>query len=170
MKPRNAENLTLNLGCGDQTFGDVRLDAFATETANVIGDCQQLPFRDGVFTSVYEQNLFEHLPNPGHHLEEVKQVLKPGGVLTLITDNAACLKYYLFGTHTGGYRKHQGKDVHFALFTLEHMRNFMDVAGLKVRQLRLIDTDYYTRFFDKLVRLVAPSLSFPRIFVEAEKP
>ena len=162
--------LILNLGCGDDSYGDVRVDLFRTKTSNVISDVQNLPFRSESFQEVFERNVFEHLPNPAMHLEEVKRVLASKGRLSLITDNAACLKFYLLGTHTGGYRKHEGKDVHYAVFTLEHIRNFMLLEGFKILQLKLTDTDYFTRYFDRLVRLLAPSLSYPRIVVEAEKP
>ncbi|MGA2461114.1 MAG: methyltransferase domain-containing protein [Candidatus Bathyarchaeia archaeon] len=165
----NENKLKLNLGCGNDTYGDIRLDLFPTKGANVVGDSQRLPFKDSMFTEVYERNLFEHLPNPAQHLHEIRRVMKINGTLTIITDNAACLKYYILGTHTGGYRKHGGKDRHFALFTEEHMRNFMDLCGFKIDELRLIDTDYCTRFFDRVVRLFAPSLSFPRILVKAVK-
>ncbi len=165
----NESKLTLNLGCGDDTYGDIRLDLFPTRGANVVGDSQRLPFRDSVFTEVYERNVFEHLPNPAQHLDEVRRVMRVNGVLTLITDNAACLKYYIMGTHTGGYRKHAGKDRHFALFTEEHMRNFMEVCGFKINELKLVDTNYFTRFFDKALRLFAPSLSYPRILVKGIK-
>ncbi|QQG49301.1 MAG: methyltransferase domain-containing protein [archaeon] len=170
MTLRSDKELTLNLGSGDQTYGDVRLDLFPTASTNIVGDCQHLPFREGAFARVYEQNLFEHLPNPGRHLDEVRRVLMPSGVLTLITDNAACLKFYILGTHTGGYRKHDGKDVHYAVFTLEHIRNFVANSGLRLRQLKLVDTDYYTRIIDRVVRVFAPSLSYPRIYLEAERP
>jgi ubiquinone/menaquinone biosynthesis C-methylase UbiE len=163
------DKLTLNLGCGDDEYGDIRLDLFPTKGANVVGDSQLLPFKGSVFSEVYERNVFEHLPNPAQHLIEVRRVLRPSGVLTLITDNAACLKYYIMGTHTGGYRKHGGKDRHFALFTEEHMRNFMDICGYRIDELKLIDTTYFTRFFDRIMRIFAPSLSYPRILVRGVK-
>jgi len=159
--------LILNLGCGEDSFGDIRMDLFRTKTTNVIGDAVNLPFAAETFSEVYEKNLLEHLPNPGAHLENVRRVLKTGGRLSLITDNAACLKYYTLGTHTGGYRKHGGKDVHYALFTEEHIRNLLHITGFKVRELKLVDTDYFTRYFDLLVRLVRPELSYARIRAEA---
>jgi ubiquinone/menaquinone biosynthesis C-methylase UbiE len=161
--------LMLNIGCGDDTKGDVRLDLFRTGAANILGNAELLPFKDEAFDKVYERNIFEHMPNPGNHLAEVKRVMVKGGTLTLITDNAACLKYYLLGTHTGGYRKHGGVDVHYALFTREHMRNFMRQVGLRATELKLIDTEFHTRFFDKVARLFVPSLSYPRIMLKAVK-
>ncbi len=161
--------MILNIGCGDDPYGDVRLDLFQTKATNALGDAANLPFADGVFSDIYERNLLEHMPNPAAHLQEVRRVLKKGGILRLVTDNAACLKYYTLGTHTGGYRKHGGKDLHFALFTKEHIRNLMDFVGFSVKEIKLLDTDYPTRHFDRLLRLVKPELSYPRIWVEATK-
>jgi ubiquinone/menaquinone biosynthesis C-methylase UbiE len=166
---RNDGNLTLNLGCGDDPYGDVRLDMLLTGAANIVGDCQKLPFKDEIFAEVYERNVFEHLPNPAQHLFEVRRVLQKDGCLVLITDNAACLKYYLLGTHTGGYRKHGGKDRHYALFTQEHLKNFMELCGFRITEITLIDTNYFTRWFDKILRTFLPSLSYPRIMVKGNK-
>jgi ubiquinone/menaquinone biosynthesis C-methylase UbiE len=164
------ERFILNLGCGEQGFGDVRMDFAVTPASNLIADAQHLPFRDDVFTDVYERNLLEHLPNPAQHLQDVKRVMRTGGVLTLITDNAACLKYYVLRTHMGGYRKHGGKDLHYALFTAEHIKNLFEYVGLTVDKVKYIDTDYFTRFFDWAVRMFVPSLSYPRIEAQARKP
>lgn len=166
---KNAEQLTLNVGCGDERIGDVRLDFVATSAANIVGDAQHFPFQDCAFLEVYESNVLEHMPNPALHLSEVKRILKMGGTLRLVTDNAACLKFYVLGTHTGGYSEHHGKDKHYALFTTEHIKNLMQLCGLEIRKLELIDTKYFTRFFDRFVRLFAPALSRPRILVEARK-
>lgn len=161
--------MILNVGCGQDTFGDIRMDLFRTQATNVLGDAVHLPFAGEAFTEVFEKNLLEHMPNPATHLEDVRRVLKEGGTLHLITDNAACLKYYTLGTHTGGYNKHGGKDVHYALFTREHIQNLMSYAGFSVKKMELIDTDYFTRPFDKFVRLFRPGLSYPRIKLEAVK-
>lgn len=166
---KSPNELILNIGCGKQRYGDVRLDFVLTETVNIIGDCQQLPFRDEVFTEVYERNVLEHVPNPARHLFEVRRVLKIGGSFIMITDNAACLKYYLLGTHMGGYSKHGGKDVHYSLFTTEHIRNHMNFCGLKIDQMSLIDTEYFTKYFDRIIRLFLPELSYPRIMVRSVK-
>ena len=162
--------VTLNLGCGNSDYGDVRVDLKKTNTTTHIFDAgEKFPLEDNSFEQVYERNLLEHLPNPGFHLREVRRVLKPNGTLIVITDNAACLKFYTLGTHTGGYRKNNGKDIHYAVFTMEHMKNLMEYAGLLLVDIRLIDTGYFTKHYDKIVRLFKPSLSYPRISVRASK-
>jgi ubiquinone/menaquinone biosynthesis C-methylase UbiE len=163
------ESLTLNVGCGNETQSDVRMDLFPTSATNIVADAQHFPFREDIFTEIYEKNLLEHIPNPALHLFEVCRALKKGGTLTLITDNAACLKYYLLGTHTGGYSKHGGKDKHYALFTEEHVKNLLQLSGLEVGKIELIDTDYFTNVFDRVIRLFAPSLSHPRISATGKK-
>ena len=166
---KDSKALMLNIGCGEEEIGDIRLDLVATSAANIVGDAQHLPFRGSMFTEVYERNVLEHMPNPAEHLSEIKRVLKRGGAVILVTDNAACLKYYLLGTHTGGYSKHDGKDRHYALFTQEHIKNLMQSCGLEIQKLKLVDTQYPTKYFDRLVRTFLPALSYPRILVEAKK-
>ena len=176
--------MILNLGCGNDTYGDVRVDLVKTESTTDVFDIgETLPRLSNrelggewaeKFDVVYEKNLLEHLPNPGEHLKAVYGVLKHGGRLELTTDNAACLKYYTLGTHTGGYhRSHNSpnaEDRHYALFTEEHLRNMLVWAGVwSSVKTTLVDTDYFTRHFDRVVRLFWPSLSWPRIRVVAVK-
>ena len=163
------DELSLNIGCGETSDGDVRVDFIRTSTVTVIADALNLPFRDCTFTQAHERNLLEHMPNPGSHLTEVRRILRENGNLELVTDNAACLKYYVLGTHTGGYSKAGGKDRHYAVFTIEHVRNLLSEAGLMIIKIELVDTTYFTKILDKLLRLVAPQLSYPRILVLAVK-
>ena len=162
-------SLTLSLGCGNEMRCDLRLDLFPTSAANIVGDAQNLPFRSNIFTEVYERNLLEHMPNPAMHLTEVSRTMKRDGILTLITDNAACLKYYLLGTHTGGYSKHEGRDRHYALFTVEHLKNLLLLTGFDIQKIDLVDTEYFTKLFDRIVRFFVPSLSHPRISIVGKK-
>ena len=163
------DSLSLNIGCGRESVCDVRLDFVRTESTNIVADAQRLPFREGVFSFVYERNVLEHLPSPGLHLREVRRVLSRSGRLHLITDNAACLKYYLLGTHTGGYCRERARDKHYALFTCEHVKNLLTYAGFNVLKIEPIETDYFTRFFDRLVALVIPQLARPRILALADR-
>jgi len=75
---------TLNVGCGSDTWGDIRLDVersppdyfvhYKKSTANIIADAQNLPFRDEVFTELRAYQVLEHLPNPIKALKEWRRV------------------------------------------------------------------------------------------------
>ncbi len=48
------------------------------------GDAGRLPFRDGAFDKIVCTNSFHHYPNHIASLEEMRRVLKPGGLLVLV--------------------------------------------------------------------------------------
>lgn len=178
----------LNCGCGTQTFGDVRLDIQRTNATNIIADAQHLPFRENAFAAVYQRNLLEHLPKPNLHLGEVYRTLQPTGELRLITDHSKCLRYRLTGSHSR-YHKHaendwqaikyflagffrrgaENGDRHYGLFTKESIQKLVESAGMRVQKLEFVDTVYFTRHFDKVLRYFKPELSYPRILVDATK-
>jgi len=139
-------NVILDLGCGDQIYGDVRVDKYRG-AANVIADVEEtLPFRDEVFETVYSRFLFEHLRNPGFVLREMVRVLRPGGKLILITDNAAYPPFHFppsFGSgfHVGGYKGSGLEDKHYGVFTKEHLENHLQYAGLKVATIKYVYAD-----------------------------
>jgi predicted SAM-dependent methyltransferase len=136
-----------------------------------------LPFNSDSFSFVYERNLLEHLGNPEQHIKEIHRILKVGGTVELTTDNASCMRYYLLGTHTGGYHGHRKylstdeDDHHYCIFTLDHLRNLFKKAGFKSINLDYVDTDYFTKYLDKLMRLFpfCRQFSYPRIRVRAIK-
>lgn len=160
----------LNCGCGDDTYGTDRVDIRKTSATTLVHDLEKgIPFPDNTFDEVYSRIFLEHLRNVGFHFEEVCRVLKPNAKLVLITDNAACLKYY-FGTHIGRYeRLHEG-DHHYGLFTMQHLKNHLAKAGLNLVKMEYFDTEHPSRFFDRLLRIIGlKRLSYPRIRVEAIK-
>jgi ubiquinone/menaquinone biosynthesis C-methylase UbiE len=56
-----------------------------------IDDCS-LPFRAESFDTILLHNVIEHLQDPSRVLSEAHRVLAHGGVLSMITENQACLK------------------------------------------------------------------------------
>jgi len=158
----------LNLGCGEDTFGTHRVDMVPTKaTTHVFNVEKGIKFPDKFFDAVYERNLLEHLRNVGFHLEECYRVLKEGGTLTLITDNAECRRFYTFGTHTGRYerlrKERSPNDKHYCIFTVNHLRNHLEQAGFIIIKLITVDTDTMGRFLDKFGR------TKPRILAVARK-
>lgn len=60
--------MNLNVGCGLDEWGDIRLDIDKFRyrhkvKLNIRGDAQNLPFRDKVFQKTLASHLLEHLPN-----------------------------------------------------------------------------------------------------------
>ncbi len=73
---------TLNVGCGPDDWGDVRVDVdFKTQTGatsklNVRADAHRLPFRNGVFSLGRCWHVLEHVENPAEALLELRRTGK----------------------------------------------------------------------------------------------
>lgn len=61
-----------------------------------MGDALELPFGAGTFGSVVSFQVMEHLPEPSHFLQEVFRVLKPGGMILIMTP-------FMWGEHEQPY-------------------------------------------------------------------
>lgn len=130
----------LNVGCGIDDYGTHFVDLLP-QRKDVIQcdiDTQKLPFPDNYFDEVYSKNLFEHLTNLGFATKEMHRVLKKGGKLILITDNANFFGFAVGRTHLGGYEekkmwseKSDNEDRHYELFTDWHLRNYARKIGFK---------------------------------------
>jgi len=155
----------LTLGCGNQPYGTDRVDIIPSQFTTLVCDVEKgLPYAEKTFDEVYTRNLFEHLRNPGFFLEECHRVLKYGGKLILITDNAACQRFYLLGTHEGRYeKKHDPKDKHYSVYTRSHLRNHVEAVGFHINSLGYVGTDTVGRWIDVFTR------QKPRVMVEATK-
>lgn len=101
--PPREEETVLDLGCGDGRFleklrkihGSIKLNGVDISENMIlagrerkienctlqVGDAENLPYRDKSMDRVYCLNSFHHYPNPDKVAEELKRVLKPGGVL-----------------------------------------------------------------------------------------
>jgi SAM-dependent methyltransferase len=86
----DTSKLVLDFGAGVQTPDRLRdhvinLDAIHFPYVDVVNTCRTLPFRDGVFDAVISQAVFEHLPDPFLAAQEVRRVLRPGGMALIDT-------------------------------------------------------------------------------------
>lgn len=181
----------LNVGCGTETFGTDFVDMYPTrkEVIQCNVDEERLSFPNNIFDIVYSNNLLEHLRNVGFVLDEMVRVLKKGGKLVLITDNAS---YYLFhlwkpySAHYSNYSEHGPEDKHFALFTTTHLENLMKSVNLKLVKMDLITwydpnkANPVMKYPIKKSKLALPNrvvgklpvvshMAFPRILVVAKK-
>ncbi|MGB9684423.1 MAG: methyltransferase domain-containing protein [Candidatus Bathyarchaeales archaeon] len=70
------DSLKLNVGCGADSWGDIRLDIAKTPSANIIGDAQFLPFKTNIFEETKASHVLEHLENPSRALAELVRVTR----------------------------------------------------------------------------------------------
>ncbi len=131
---KKSKKRILNVGCGSDTYGTHFIDLYPTrkEVIKCNADKDKFPFPDNYFDEVYSKCLFEHLRNPLHFLKESYRVLKKGGRIVIITDSAGF--FGIFGSvHHGGYEKTSfgDEDRHYALFTTNHMKNWLESVGFK---------------------------------------
>jgi len=165
------ETNILNVGCGADTYGTHFVDLYPNrpEVRKCKIDQEKLPFPDQYFDEVYSRNLFEHLTNPGFVVKEMTRVLKKDGKLVIITDNASYIGFHLsmFGSnmHSGGYRGMGNKDRHYALYTLEHLKNFLENVNMKKIDCKYSDgySQWYAKLLKYLIRILAPKMSYPHI-------
>lgn len=118
----------LNLGCGQESYGDVRVDFVKTKTTTHILDLnKKLPFENEEFDEIYSKSVLEHIRNVGLFISEAMRVLKKGGRFWFRTDNASYLGFY-FKNHQSyiedTYEHHTADDRHYYLFKREHLINF----------------------------------------------
>jgi len=71
--------MKLNVGCGSDFWGDIRLDVtfshpFIKIVANILGDAQCLPFRDKVFQETRCFHVLEHIEDPLKAFRELRRV------------------------------------------------------------------------------------------------
>lgn len=82
---------SLNVGCGPDTWGDVRIDvAFSFITTSyrptVLADTHYLPFKDGSFEVVKASHVLEHLKDPFKALDEILRVATKRIILKFPTE------------------------------------------------------------------------------------
>jgi len=88
-------NIKLNVGCGSDFRGDLRLDIHKTEAANILADAQFLPFRSKTFAFVFCISVLEHIPSWSQALLEMLRVSK-GRVLLEVPVNSDLRKTDVF--------------------------------------------------------------------------
>jgi len=69
-------------------------------------DATEMRFREESFDAVFSFSVFEHLPDPAKALDEIRRVLRPGGVayisIHLYTSDNGCHDPRLYGTGRAG--------------------------------------------------------------------
>lgn len=142
----------LDVGCGDgfhlkllREFGQpgwqlegIDLSSRAVEAATRagltvhLGSVQQLDLTPASYDLALLIMTIEHVDDPAGVLTAVRRLLRPGGSVVVVTDNADALDFKLFGgRHWGGYHFPR----HYNLFGRRTLRALADKVGLEVASL-----------------------------------
>ncbi len=70
-----------------QNIFSLDIELLHERTNQVLGDGQQMPFKDKSFQSILAGEVIEHIPNPRKFIQECWRVLDSNGVLALSTPN-----------------------------------------------------------------------------------
>jgi len=151
------ENKILNIGCENDTRGTHFIDKFPKKrhVPQVIQcdmDIDKIPFDGKYFDEVIFENCIEHLTNIGHAMQEIYRVLKTGGQLHLVTDNALYWYFSVKDTHlSDNYFKYllHNSDNHYCLFTEYHLKALAKKFGFIT-----YTTQYIEKWFKPLPQYV----------------
>lgn len=123
----------LSLGCGSDTYGDIRVDRVKTSATTEVYNFENgLPYADSSMKEVYMKNVLEHVKDKGKLISECHRVLETGGEIRIITDHAGYLPMYLFPkkhehnkmleAHYKANGYNDSEDHHYSLFVPSHLR------------------------------------------------
>ncbi len=105
-----------------------------------LGDLQDIKFESNSFDAILCCNVIEHAADPDSLVRECLRILKPGGRLTLITNNAISRGHDRFKEHWRGLEIPR----HLQIFTPASLKQFVKQIGfLSVRSRGCLQGIYY---------------------------
>ncbi|HEV3075631.1 MAG TPA: methyltransferase domain-containing protein [Thermoanaerobaculia bacterium] len=120
----------LNLGCGRRHRpGCLNVDLISEVAPDLVWDLDRRPYPlpRGHFERIWALDVIEHLESVKGFLEEVYELLAPGGTIEITTPHYSCANSFRDPTH----RHHLG---YFSLdyFTADHQWNFYSPARFEI--------------------------------------
>ncbi|OGS19002.1 MAG: hypothetical protein A2219_04335 [Elusimicrobia bacterium RIFOXYA2_FULL_50_26] len=97
------------------------------EEAVITGTIETAPIRKAAFDVVTFIDVIEHLHDPKAAIAKAKTLLKPGGLLYLVTPNVRSLSAMLLGRYWWGYRP-----AHLYYFSVSTMQRLLEENGFVV--------------------------------------
>ena len=102
---KSFEGKMVDLGCGDGSFYSYcqtrGLEAEGLDILDGVNfETDVLPLTDNAFDIVLLQSVLEHLYNPSILIQQVKRVLKPGGVVVMVIPNIDQCGSSFYDDHT----------------------------------------------------------------------
>lgn len=123
----------LNLGCGNDKRGEIRMDYNASKTGvNIIGDAHHLPFRDKSISKTFCNHVLEHVLSPFKALSEMKRVTD--GPIIIVVPNLTHIWRIIKTIKNPLYDIHNGT-THFQGWDSGEIRHLAYFVGLKIKSL-----------------------------------
>jgi SAM-dependent methyltransferase len=136
----------LNLGCGRRKLaGCLNVDVRAEVEPDLVLDLDHRPYAlpRNHFAQVYAHDVVEHLADVRAFMEEVHEILEPGGIIEITMPHFSCANSFTDPTH----RHHLGY-FSFDYFTADHPLNFYSAARFALVERLLV---FHGSWFDRLV-------------------
>lgn len=130
------------------------------------GFVQELDLPRASYDRAFLIQTIEHVDDPPAVLGAIRELLRPGGRLVVVTDNAESLDARLFqGRHWGGYHFPR----HFNLFSAATLRLLAEKVGLEVEHLGTIvsPVNWVYSVRNVLVDHGAPAWAYERFSLES---
>src|SRR5579872_292670 len=177
----------LELGCGHQMFAawmikeerelgsraarlvgiDLDFDGLRKNPVisdRIFGDIERLPLADQAFDLVTANMVVEHLQNPETVLQEIRRVLRPGGIFIFHTPNRKALQIRLTAFIPKGVKNRligmlEGRSDEDIFKTFYKMNTSRDIAeharkrGFEVAELRVVSTNAVTQLITPIAIL-----------------
>jgi len=89
------------------------------------GDLVSSKFEDNTFDAVVMSHVIEHVPNPLIVLQESYRILKPDGILVVLTPNTASLGHWMYGRNWRGLEPPR----HLHIFNTMSLRSMASLGG-----------------------------------------
>lgn len=151
--PFTGSGRLLDVGCGGGKYlrsmralgwepEGVEFNRSAVETCRAAGlkvfqgELSEAGFPDGHFDVVTARHVIEHIPAPVDFVTEIHRILKPGGLMVLMTPNSRALGRGWFGVHWFA------NDIprHLVLFSPENLARLAGRAGFEPAVVRTSST------------------------------
>lgn len=104
------------------------------------GTLDTAPWPDGFFDAVVLLEVIEHLQSPSAYMEQIKRLVRPGGMMVLATPNIHSLAYALLGRKWDPV----GPNDHLYLFAPKTLERLLNRYGFAIHHLHTLATDLET--------------------------
>lgn len=140
----------LNLGCGSDMRGEIRMDISPTMGINLLADAHHLPFRDKTIGNILCKSVLEHLESPFRAFLEMKRVTT--GFIIISIPNIMNLKRILRTLRNPLYKIPPGT-AHLQGWDSKEIRHLAYLSGLVVSSISwdkhlLFSSHMYVKLFE----------------------